>query len=107
MPPQVEVEHAGPDEGQQTASEVANEAHQEREVGHEDSEEDGDQDHPHPEAQTPDLQLAVLGPDGGEESVGLPFEEFLLDQPTGRVVREGGGLACLCKFAHHQFFCFG
>ena len=63
VPPELEVEDAGPDEREETASEVSNEAHQDREVGDEDGEQDGDDDHAHPEPETPNLQLAIQCPD--------------------------------------------
>ena len=51
----VEVEDAGPDEGEEGAGEGADEAHQDGEVGDDDGEHDGDDHHEDAEYQAPEL----------------------------------------------------
>ena len=73
------MEDTRPDKWEETASEVTNEAHEEREVRDKDSKQDGDQNTGNSEATAPDLELAILRPDGGEWSLGLAFEQFLFN----------------------------
>ena len=63
MPPEIEVEDAGPDKGQEATCKVPNEPHENREVGNENCKDDGDQDYSNPVCEAPDLQLPVQGPD--------------------------------------------
>ena len=73
----VEVEDAGPDEGEEGAGEGADEAHQDGEVGDDDGEHDGDEDHDDAEAEAVQLQVAVQRPDAREPRLRLAHEQLL------------------------------
>ena len=71
MTPQLEMEEGRPDKGQKASGEVSDEPHEDGEVRDDDGEYDGDDDHDDTEAEAPGLEVAVQGPDGGEDGVGL------------------------------------
>ena len=58
------MEDGWPDEGEHAAGKATDEAHQDGEVRDDDREHDGHHHDHDPEAQAPDLQLAVQSPDG-------------------------------------------
>jgi hypothetical protein len=88
---ELEVEVAGPDEGEHSAGEGADEAHEDAEVGYEDGHEDGEEDDADAPRQAPDLQLPVEGPDRREDGLGPAPEEGPLQELAGRVVGQGIG----------------
>lgn len=63
MPPQIEMEDAGPDKREETSGKVSNEAHENGEVWNEDRKDDRDHNNPNPVSKTPDLQLSIQRPD--------------------------------------------
>lgn len=63
VPPQIEVEDAGPDKREETSGKVSNEAHENGEVWNEDRKDDRDHNNPNPVSKTPDLQLSIQRPD--------------------------------------------
>lgn len=89
--PKLQVEDRWPDERQEAAREAADEAHQNSEVRNNNCENDGDNHNENAETEAPDLELAVHGPDGGEQGLWLPHEELLFDEFAGSVVGQGVG----------------
>lgn len=85
------MEDAGPDKGEEAASEVTDEAHKDGEVGNDDGKGDGEHDNTDPEGETPDLEVTVEAPDRGEYGLGLALEELDLHEVAGGVVGQGVG----------------
>ena len=90
-PPDVQMEDAGPDKGEQAAREVAHEPHQDGEVGYEDGKEDGYHDDAYAEGEAPDLEVTVQAPDGGEHCLRLALEHLVLHELAGGVVGQRVG----------------
>jgi hypothetical protein len=78
------MEDAGPDKGQEAAGEVADEAHQDGEVGNHNRKHDRYDNDPHAEGQAPDLQLPVQAPDGWEHGLRLALEQALWNRNRNR-----------------------
>lgn len=83
---ELEVEVAGPDEGEHGAGEGADEAHEDAEVRYEDGHEDGEENDTETPSKAPDLELAVERPDRREKGLGLAPEQGTLEEFAGRVV---------------------
>ena len=69
--PELEMEEAGPDEGEADARHVSYEAHQDGEVRNHHSKDYGDHHDDNPEGEAPHLEFAVQRPDGWESRLGL------------------------------------
>lgn len=93
---ELEVEVAGPDEGEHGAGERADEAHEDTEVGYEDSHEDGEEDDADPPSKAPDLELAIEGPDSREECLWLAAKEGSFQQLASCVIRQ--------RIRQHRFY---
>jgi hypothetical protein len=65
------MKHSRPDEGEHTTSEAANEAHEDGEVRDDNGKHDGHDNHHYSKAKTPNLELTIRGPNGGEDGVRL------------------------------------